>query len=605
MPPVIGACPADIYTCNATVTYTTPTATGTSPVVTCVPASGSTFPGGTTAVTCTATNGCGSSSCSFNVVRSLAPPAGTVHYTTVFTDGCVSAPAQPLAVNAVSGATFYRWTSGQAGVRFNGNPSPYETTVPNVNVTFVSLPAAGASGWSICVFAGNACGNTNTICTWVRATVSMPSSITGGVIGCPGSGGNAYSVSAVAGAASYMWSATGGMVITGNGNQNITVAFPAGFVSGVLSVHGQTSCGYNGPDRNITITANPAIPGIITGSSYPCPSASASYSIATVPGAVSYTWTTSVPGALVTGTSTSCSILFPAVIPAGSTVSVVANSSCPTSSPVRSKGIASGVPSVPQSISGPASGQCGQTGVSYSISPVALATSYSWTASCGTIVGPTNLSAITVDWPASFTVCTLTVTASNACGVSIPRTLGVTGAPGLPAVITGNAAPCANTAEMYTTTGSSGATSYIWTVPAGAVILGPSNGNSILVQWGASSGNITVRASNACGNSAVRSFTGTISCRLNQVNAASGAFSAEVYPNPATEKATVKFNSSTAADYTLILTDVIGQQVLTSNGHANEGVNMIELNVGAVAKGVYMLTIISNGSTEQIRLAVE
>src|SRR4029079_15346558 len=138
-----------------------------------------------------------------------------------------------------------------------------------------------------------ACGNTNTICTWVRATVSMPSAINRSNIGRPGSSGNVYSVPAVAGAAAYQWSATGGMVITGNGNQSIQVSFPGGFVSGVLSVHGQKSCGYNGPDRTFTITANPAIPGIISGPSYPCPNASASYSIAAVPGAVSYAWSTS------------------------------------------------------------------------------------------------------------------------------------------------------------------------------------------------------------------------------------------------------------------------------------------------------------------------
>ena len=219
---------------------------------------------------------------SINVIT--APPSNTIHITAAPTDGCVGGPAQTVSVNAVANCTFYRWTSGQAGVRFNGNPGPFETTVPTVNVTFVTLPSAGTSGWSICVFGGNACGNTNTICTWVRATVSAPQA--------------SQVLSSVARMQPvallffcccrrcllpvefYRWHRH-----QGNGAQAITVDFPAGFVSGTLSVHGQTSCGYNGPNRTITISRAPATPGAISGTSYPCPNASAAYSVAAVPGA--------------------------------------------------------------------------------------------------------------------------------------------------------------------------------------------------------------------------------------------------------------------------------------------------------------------------------
>jgi len=663
--------------------------------VSCSPASGSTFATGTTVVTCTATNACGSSSCSFNVIVQTpstaatsatsnalygqvcspgsvtltanggslgtgadwvwydggcggvsvgngasititpsvgthnyfvraegacgntacqsvsvdvitAPPSNTIHYTASIADGCVAVPAAAFSVNAVANCTFYNWSSSAAGVRFNGNPSPYQTTVPTVNVTFVSLPAAGTSGWSICVFGGNACGNTNTICTWVRATVSAPASISGSIIGCPSSTLNPYSSAAVAGAASYQWSGSAGITINGNGSQNVTVDFGAGFVSGTLSVHGQTSCGYNGPDKSITINRAPATPGTISGSSYPCPNSPVNaYSVAPVPGAATYTWTTSVPGATVTGTSNTCNIAFPATIPAGSSVSVIANSSCPFSSAVRSKGIASGMPGTPSSINGPASGQCGQSGVSYSITPIALATGYNWSTSCGTIQGPANLSAVSINWPANFVNCTLSVSATNGCGTGTARTLLVSGAPGIPAAIAGNAAPCVNGFEFYSTTGSAGATSYVWSVPAGASILGPVNGSSILVQWGATSGNITVRASNACGLSAVRSLPCTFSCRTGQVQNSLGSFNAEVYPNPASDKATVKFTAAQAAQYQLKMTDVLGQRVLSLEGAATEGINMIELNLGTVSKGVYLLSIMSNGNTEQIRVVVE
>ncbi len=693
--PVISACPSDITTCNPVVSFSIPTAAGTpAPSVICSPSSGSTFAPGTTSVTCTATNSCGNSPCSFDVTYNVpstaassassnanygeicvgsqvtltatggslgtgatwewyeggcgtggsvgtgssiiltpvaglhqyfvraegacgntacvsvsvnvitSPPTSTIHYTASIADGCVGAPAATFTVNAVAGCTFYNWSSSQAGVRFNGNASPYQTTVPTVNVSFVSLPAAGASGWSICVFGGNACGNTNTICTWVRATLSTPGSVTGSIIGCPGATGNPYSCASVAGAASYQWSSTGGITITGNGAQAITVDFTGGFVSGTLSVHGQTSCGYNGPDRTITISRAPAIPGIISGPSYPCPNASSVYSVAAVTGANDYTWTTSVPGAIVTGTTNTCSILFPAVIPGGSTVSVTANSVCPFSSPVRSKGVASGIPGVPANISGPASGQCGETGVSYSITPVALATGYNWTTTCGAIQGPNNLSGITVDWPGSFTFCTITVTASNACGAGIARTLNVLAAPATPATVSGNAAPCAGSTELYNAS-SSGATSYNWTIPAGSVILGPVNGSTIILQWGSTGGSVTVQAVNACGNSGNRSLACGISCRQSQMNETIIGFNAGVYPNPATDKATVKFSTASAGQYQIEVIDVLGQRVLSTEGTAVEGINMIDLDLNNVAKGVYLLNIMSGDQRDQIKLVVE
>ncbi|MEO8088096.1 MAG: T9SS type A sorting domain-containing protein, partial [Bacteroidota bacterium] len=693
--PVIGACPAPITTCNSVVTYSAPSATGyPTPTVICSPASGSTFAAGTTLVTCIAANTCGSSSCSFNVsVQSASTaatsasanasticlgnqvtltagggtlglgaswkwydggcgvgasigtgltvtitpstsgvhnyfvraeglcnatpcnsvsvnvitsgPSNTIHVTAFPGYACLGNPPDILSVNAANGATFYNFSCSQGGVLFNGVPGPYQSTSPSVNVTFNALPPNGTSGWSICIFAGNPCGNSNTICTWVRATLSKPDSISGSVVGCPGTTGVSYSAAFVGGAASYQWNATGGIVINNNGAQAITVNFPAGFVSGTLSVHGQTACGYNGPNAIINISHIPAIPSAITGTSYPCPNASTVYSIAPVSGAVSYTWNTSVPGAVVTGTSTSCSIAFPAFIPGGSSVSVFANSICPSAGSVRAKGIASGLPNTPSSISGPASGQCGQTGVSYSINPVALATGYNWNTSCGNIVGPVNLSGITVDWPAAFNTCNVTVSVTNNCGTGGTRSLPVIGAPSTPVAILGNSSPCANAVEIYSLSGSSGATAFVWTVPAGAGILGPANGSSILLQWGNVSGNISVRGSNNCGLSAIRILPCVISCRVNQEYISEDIFNAEVFPNPSQGKATLKMHASSAFAANLFLTDGLGRNVFSTEIEVTSGLNMIELDLSTIAKGVYLLRIIGNEQTNQIKLIVE
>jgi hypothetical protein len=82
--PVLGACPANIVKstdpglCSAVVTFATPTATDNCPGVTvsCSPASGTSFPKGTTTVTCTATDASGNqSTCQFTVtINNTDPP---------------------------------------------------------------------------------------------------------------------------------------------------------------------------------------------------------------------------------------------------------------------------------------------------------------------------------------------------------------------------------------------------------------------------------------------------------------------------------------------------------------------------------------------------
>ena len=79
--PILDSCPEDITidsapaSCEAVVNYEDPAATDncdSSPSVVCDPPSGSTFPAGTTPVTCTATDDCDNSGqCAFNVIISI------------------------------------------------------------------------------------------------------------------------------------------------------------------------------------------------------------------------------------------------------------------------------------------------------------------------------------------------------------------------------------------------------------------------------------------------------------------------------------------------------------------------------------------------------
>jgi len=510
----------------------------------------------------------------------------------------------------VSNATYYSW-SAPNGTTFNGNnPSPYVTTVPTVNVTFGPLPN-GVSGYDICVFAGNGCGTSVTKCKHVNGRAITPQIISGNASSCPNTS-SLYSCSTSPGANTYLWTITGNATFT-NGNDSIvtngnstSVNFGPAWTSGLLSVFAQMNCGYQSPAKTITIVSTPLVPGTMTGPTLVCPNTSYTYSIAAVTGAVSYNWSTNVAGAIVSPAGTSFSIAFPGVIPAGSTVSVTATGSCGTSAP-RVKNIATGMANAPGTITGPAFGQCGQTGVGYSILPVQGANSYLWTTSNGaSISGLNNITSVSVDFPAVFTTSNVSVVAINACGNSAPQTKLVTGAPGSPGPITGVSAVCVNNVETYSVAGSTGATQYDWTSPVGSQILSGQNSASIEVLYQDNTGgNVSVYASNACGNSTVSNFAVSVICRLAQITQGS-LIDATLYPNPTVGTTTLKFETITAGDYKVSVVDMTGQVMQTKNVSAVAGLNLHELDLSTYAKGLYMVRLEREGEAMQmLRVTVE
>jgi hypothetical protein len=73
--------------------------------------------------------------------------------------------------------------------------------------------------------------------------------------------------------------------------------------------------------------------------------------------------------------------------------------------------------------------------------------------------------------------------------------------PQTPGPISGPAEICVDSVATFTIMEVFGATSYSWTVPAGATITSGQNTPSITVTWGSNSGTVSVIAGNNCGNS--------------------------------------------------------------------------------------------------------
>lgn len=153
---------------------------------------------------------------------------------------------------------------------------------------------------------------------------------------------------------------------------------------------------------------------------------------------------------------------------------------------------------------------CGVTTVTYSAALVTGATSYTWTLPAG-VSGTSTTNIITVTFDPSFSAGNISCVANNAGCQSNARVITPRTAPAQPASIIGQQNNlCGNNPYTYTMPTVSGATSYIWTVPAGATFTNPTpNSCEVTFPSGLSSGQITVQAANSCGSSIVRALTVT------------------------------------------------------------------------------------------------
>ena len=489
--PVI-TCPGNItqasnLNCTAVVTFSVTATDNCSATVVSVPASGSLFNVGNTTVTSTATDASGNTStCSFVVDVTGTAPAqpGPITGNTIVCTGT----NQTYSISAVTGATSYTWTfpSGWVGTS--------TTTSVTVNI--------GSTSGNVSVTANSACGVSpaQTLAVTVGTAIpAQPGSITGNTTVCQGST-QTYSIASVSGATSYTWVLPVGW--TGS-STTTSITVTAGSGGGNILVRANNGCG-SSPFKNLTITVihAPSTPGSIIGNTPVCAGSIQTYSIASVSGATSYTWT--LPSGW-SGTSTTTNITTTVGNTSG-TISVTANNSCGSSAPKTMAITVNNIPAQPGAISG-SNAVCQGTIQNYFVSPVVGATSYTWTLPSGWSGNSVSNTISVVIGASSGNV---TVSADNVCGSSSVQTLAVTVTllPSTPGSITGSTSPCQSSTQTYSIASVAGATSYTWTLPSGWS--GNSTTTSITTTVGTNSGNITVRASNGCGSSAPQTLAVTV-----------------------------------------------------------------------------------------------
>lgn len=508
-----------------------------------------------------------------------------------------------INVPAVLNAFEYIW-DGPPGTTFNGGANPYTSTTSSANILFGS-PGTGASGYYIGVQATNACGSTLRKVQWVRNSVSVPAAIipaNNRITECANTSAN-YSIAAVGGATSYLWTITGNATVIGTGT-SVVVNFGSTWTGGILSVAAQTPC-YTSPAKTLVLSNTAPAIGAMSGVFTACVGSTQTYSVPSTSGISFYTWT--LP-ANCSGSSTgnSINVTFNSGFNGGN-ISVTATSICGLVTVPRSKSITVGTPGTPSSITGSANGICSSV-ISYTCPPQAGAT-FIWSSTVGTVQSGQGSNSVSISF-GSFTTGTISVVASNGCGSSAARTISVKGAPNTPGVITANPVIwCNNDAGIQFTSslsGLSGTYTLNWTVlPASAATYVSGQGtNTYTVDWNAGNAIVSLTASNACGNG-TRTFAASTSCREAGYTTEQTISTIEVYPNPASDKLNIKYVGEQGGDMSLQLMDVTGKLVLNQTIKVSEVTGTHTIDITGFAKGVYMLHVSSINKTENIRVVMQ
>ncbi len=278
---------------------------------------------------------------------------------------------------------------------------------------------------------------------------------------CQGEGGVLYTVPNDL-TVTYSWSYDGAdATINGTGN-SVTVDFSTTATSGTLSVEATNGCGTSAA-RTIDITVNPlpAQPGAFTASEASvCQGENGVEYTVPLDATVSYNWNYDGTGATINGSSNSITVDFSITATAG-TLSVTATNGCGTSSARTIDITINPLPAQPGAFTAFTTPVCqGESGVIYTVPNDLAASGYTWSYSgTGAIINGTTNS-VTVDFSATATSGTLSVTADNGCGSSLARTIDITVNPQPQGSLTSNGPFCGTGAGMLTWTATSGTGPY-------------------------------------------------------------------------------------------------------------------------------------------------
>ncbi len=487
---------------------------------------------------------------------------------------CRNTTGNIYSVGTIAGATGYNWTV-PAGATI--------TAGANTNTITVSYSASASSG-NITVAGTNFCGAGASVSLAVTVNLLPVPVILGPTSWCKNAAGAIYTTQT--GMTGYVWSITGGTIIAGAGTSSVTVTWNTeGTQTVSVNYNNSNGCSAVSPVAYpVTVLALP-VP-VITGANVACES-SAYLDYTTQAGMSNYQWSMSPNSGTISISNTNMVTIF-WTSPGAKWVSVsyTNTNGCTAATPTIYNVTVNPLPVAPGVVTGTASVCAGATGVAYSVAAVTGATGYAWTLPVGaTIASGAGTRSITVNFGATAVSGTITAAAQNACGdgPSSPAfPVVVNSLPSAAGAITGTSTVCqGSTGIAFTVPAIASATSYNWTLPAGATVATGANTNSITVNFSltAVSGNITVNGVNTCGTGTASTFALTVNVkpatpvitRNGNLMTSSAAAGNQWYKNG------VAITGATAQTYT-ILADGTYTDIVTLNGCSSDVSNSIVIN---------------------------
>jgi hypothetical protein len=286
-----------------------------------------------------------------------------------------------------------------------------------VTVSFSST--FGANG-VLSVKSVNCFGSSANRTTTIYKVPGTPSTISGQSTSvCPGST-QTYSIAAVVGATSYIWTApTNASITAGQGTTTVTVSFNGTFATGTLSVVAASACGQS-TARTLSLTKTPTVSVISGSSTNLCGGGQFTYSVTAVTGASTYNWTVPAGCSIATNNGNSIVMNIPSTFTTG-TLSLVVTNTCGVS--VTKTLALTAIPASPVSITGTTSVCPNQTGLVYTTPAVAGVTQLWALPTGGVITAGQGTTSMTCTWGA--VAGSVTVRSVNACGQSGTRGLAV------------------------------------------------------------------------------------------------------------------------------------------------------------------------------------
>ena len=78
-----------------------------------------------------------------------------------------------------------------------------------------------------------------------------------------------------------------------------------------------------------------------------------------------------------------------------------------------------------------------------------------------------------------------------------------------------------------------------------------------------------------------------------------------VYPNPTSANINIEFSSVAKGNASVTVQDISGRIVTSQAVSVTEGVNKTQLDLSHIAKGIYMLNVISTEGNSKVKIVVE